>query len=95
MRTISLTLLLVACASPATPYDACDVSLATPTPGTCTPCADDGQCTFQGNPCLDTVACAHTDDDLAFVLIGCDPVQEHPWPPDTDCRCVDEVCTVR
>lgn len=61
-------------------------------PELCPPCSSDDECSLQGNPCLETVACAHEDAGLAFVQIGCSKGTEYAWPEPEVCQCVDEVC---
>ena len=59
---------------------------------TCLPCASDAECVFQGNPCLETVACANVDDWLAFASLGCSAALERRWPSDDECACIDAEC---
>lgn len=84
MRTF-LLLLLVAC-NRAEPVDACDVDSAA-----CLACASDDECAWGGNPCTDTVYCAHVDASVSVVQIGCSEALERRWPAPEDCAC-DDVC---
>lgn len=86
MRSV-LLVLLVACGPEATPVDLC-VGTAVP----CPPCGGDAECVFQGNPCLETVDCAHREAGLAYIQIGCSPAQEKRWPADDQCVCEASVC---
>lgn len=79
-------LLLLACPR-ATVVDACLED-----PELCPACEGDEDCGFSGNPCTDTVYCAHDAAELAVVQIGCSEALERRWPPDEDCACVDAIC---
>lgn len=93
MRIAVWFTLAFACRGQATPVDACDPAIDPPFVGTCSPCATDGACIFQGNPCTESVSCASIDDELAFPAIGCNESQEYSWPDDDECVCVAERCT--
>jgi hypothetical protein len=94
-RDMSLLLLLSACdllRREAEVYDFCDPEIDTGA-AACLPCEADGDCTLAGNPCYDTVACAHRDDLVAVPDLGCSKAIEHPWPDPAGCRCLDDRCT--
>lgn len=61
-------------------------------PGLCPACSSDADCSLQGNPCLETVHCAHRDAGLMTIDIGCSEALEYSWPPDDECRCVESAC---
>ncbi|MCB9796428.1 MAG: hypothetical protein H6741_27340 [Alphaproteobacteria bacterium] len=61
-------------------------------PALCPACEADDECVFQGNPCLETVDCAHREAGLAYIQIGCSPAQEKRWPADDQCVCEASVC---
>lgn len=60
--------------------------------GACLPCEGPADCVFTGNPCLDTVYCAHQGTPLAVAELGCSEAVEYRWPPAEACTCVDGVC---
>ena len=82
--------LLVACPRPAEVVVACDEPTADT--GSCRPCEDDQDCGFSGNPCTETVYCAHVDTPIAVIEIGCSAALEHRWPDDQQCACVSGAC---
>lgn len=79
--------LLLACRE-ATPYDACAVD-----PAWCLTCASDADCHWTGNPCTESVWCAHEDASIAVTQIGCDPITEYRWPEPEACACVADRCS--
>ena len=78
--------LLLACRT-ATVRDACDVD-----PEYCLTCDGDTDCGYTGNPCTETVYCAHGDAAIAVIQIGCDKAIEYAWPADETCRCIEGSC---
>ncbi len=80
--------LLLACRT-ATVVDACAAD-----PARCLACERDADCAFGGNPCTDTVYCAHRDAEIAVIEIGCDAAIEYAWPDDAACTCAGEVAGV-
>lgn len=82
-----LALLLLPGCPRATVVDACVED-----PALCPACEGDLDCAFTGNPCTDTVYCAHVDAPISVIQIGCSPALERRWPPDEDCACIDAVC---
>lgn len=81
-------ILLLACRL-ATPVDACDLD-----PANCLPCSRDADCGYSGNPCLETVYCAHKDAQIAVIEIGCSSALEYAWPDEASCRCVENACKI-
>lgn len=77
-------LLFCACRGQATVVNACAQDEAL-----CLPCASDRDCRFTGNPCTETVYCAHRDAPVVTVDLGCDEALEYGWPDDSECRCED------
>jgi len=61
-------------------------------PEDCLACDADVDCAYGGNPCTETVYCAHVEQSIAVIQIGCDAALEHPWPPDPTCHCVEGAC---
>ncbi len=61
-------------------------------PGECATCETDGDCAYSGNPCTETVYCAHDAAEIAVVQIGCDAAIEYAWPDDATCACSAGVC---
>lgn len=80
-------LLLLGCPAPAEVVDWCAAH-----PDDCLACEADADCAFGGNPCTEVVYCAHVDQPIAVVQIGCSEALEHPWPPSAACGCVDGAC---
>lgn len=80
-------LLLWACRT-ATVVDACESRVEDT--DACRPCASDADCTLTGNPCLETVYCAHTDVVIMVPDIGCSPAVEYAWPDASACGCLDD-----
>lgn len=61
-------------------------------PGECAACASDDDCKYSGNPCTETVYCAHRDAGISVVEIGCDSALEYAWPDPSTCQCDASVC---
>ena len=81
-----LLLLALACRS-ATVVDACASD-----PDWCLACDASADCAYTGNPCTETVYCAHVDAPIAVIQIGCDPAIEYTWPEADTCGCVAATC---
>ncbi|MFZ5477259.1 MAG: hypothetical protein ACOZNI_10845 [Myxococcota bacterium] len=58
----------------------------------CLACEGDAECGFTGNACVETVYCAHDDEQIAVIEIGCSEATEYAWPSDDACACVDGAC---
>ncbi len=71
----------------ATVIDACAAD-----PEWCITCDDAADCAFTGNPCTETVYCAHADAQIPVIQIGCDPAVEYTWPDPESCACVAGAC---
>jgi hypothetical protein len=82
-----MILLLIACFR-AEVVNACDVDSAA-----CLACEDDAACAYVGNPCTDTVYCAHEDASIAVIEIGCSAALERTWPSEDTCKCVARECS--
>jgi hypothetical protein len=85
-RRLLLLCLLAGCRR-ATVVDHCAEN-----PDDCLVCAQDADCSLQGNSCLPTVTCAHGQTGLAFVQIGCSEALTYAWPDAADCACVEDAC---
>lgn len=77
-----LGLSFAACRGQATVVNACDQNA-----DLCLPCTSDADCGFTGNPCTETVLCAHRDAAIATIELGCDEALEYAWPDDDECQC--------
>lgn len=86
-RLLALAPLLATCAPRADVVDYCLEN-----PGECAPCSADDECSFTGNPCLDTVYCAREGTPIAVAELGCSAALERRWPDDGACVCVDQIC---
>ncbi len=85
-----LLLSLSACQPEAEVVDYCALE-----PDNCPPCVSDAECRFSGNPCTDTVYCAHVEAAISVVQIGCSEAQERAWPPAETCACRQSACSYR
>lgn len=81
-----MLLLLLACRT-AEVIDACAAD-----PELCPTCTSSAECEYTGNPCNDTVFCAHRAAPVSVTAIGCDAALEYSWPDDATCQCVASVC---
>lgn len=61
-------------------------------PGECDTCEADADCQYGGNPCTETVYCAHASASIAVIQIGCDEALEYAWPEPSTCACRAGVC---
>lgn len=87
---VLLPVLLVgaACAVPSQSLE----NACAPDAGSCIVCASDEQCEIASNPCLPSATCAHRDDNIAVIAIGCEPSAEYEVPPAERCRCRQGTC---
>lgn len=86
IATISLFFAVQGCKQ-ATVVNGCDYGQEA-----CLECAADSECRYAGNPCTETVYCAHDDASIAVIEIGCDAAIEYAWPDAGTCQCVERRC---